>query len=379
MFIFSHILPISKVRWMARGGLAAVVFLASMEMAARVDDFVRYGAPVFATYTPDRLRKIDQDGIQHNVPNSHFEKWRINANGFRGPEVLSSKPANVRRIVCMGTSETFGLYENSGQEWPAQLADLLEEYRRYEVINAAVVGLSFKHYKSYLTKYVLRFDPDTIIVMVNPFTYAAGKFRAEKVRIKKDDTHVRHKKRQVRTLHLANISGDLRLMPKIKQALKQVAPAGLLTNYQAWSMKRQVRNIEKQRLNGQKPSDRVSEQGLAKFREDLESLIQFLLGRNIEVILCSYPVLINKTNVDRYPAIFLDHRRFYIELSLEGIANGAILFNREIQAIATKYDLFFVDTDSAIPKNNDYFGDNVHYKDKGAKQVALQIKQQLVR
>ena len=45
-------------------------------------------------------------------PYGHFGQWRLNAYGFRSPEIsILPAPAMVR-IAALGASETFGLYES---------------------------------------------------------------------------------------------------------------------------------------------------------------------------------------------------------------------------------------------------------------------------
>jgi lysophospholipase L1-like esterase len=80
--------------------------------------------------------------------------------------------------------------------------------------------------------------------------------------------------------------------------------------------------------------------------------------------------LISPKNLDKHLDIFLDHRRFYIELSLKGIIDASVKFNDVIRAIAKEYSNGFIDSNDAILKNTQYFADNVHYTDEGAKVVA---------
>lgn len=365
-----------------KASIIVLVFLTGMEVTARIDDLIKYNAPFFGEYTASRLRRSDQDGIRCNVPNSRFEKWKINTQGFRGPDFAKSKPVGVQRIVCMGTSETFGLYESPGKEWPSQLAALLKKEKRYEVINTSVVGLELRRYKAYLSKYVLKFQPDIVILMVNPFAYAAGKYapknKSTVYRNKNSVTHA-YKKRKVNSKIMpAGISSDLRVFPKIKQTIKQTLPPDIVLRYQAWNMKRQVRNIEKKRLNGSEPEDKIRSENIAIFKKDLSDLIHYLNENKIKVVLCSYPVLISEGNITKYPAIFNDHRRFYVELSLRGLINAADKFNQAIKEIAEIFDIEFVDLEREIPKDNKHFGDNVHYTDIGAKIVAQKIEIKII-
>ena len=77
----------------------------------------------------------------------------------RGEETIEEKPDSVYRIACVGTSETFGLYEDEGMEWPAQLQRVLGKKGPFEIINAATVGQSPDLYMPYMEKYVLPMKP----------------------------------------------------------------------------------------------------------------------------------------------------------------------------------------------------------------------------
>ena len=51
--------------------------------------------------------------------------------------------------------------------------------------------------------------------------------------------------------------------------------------------------------------------------------------------------------------------------------------NAVIKDIAIERRTMFFDSASFLPKSTDYFGDNVHYTDKGAKRIAEGIAEQL--
>jgi lysophospholipase L1-like esterase len=103
-----------------------------------------------------------------------------------------------------------------------------------------------------------------------------------------------------------------------------------------------------------------------------------LANRNIKTVLCSYPVLINYRNVNQYPSIFWDNRRFNIELSFFGIIDATIQFNDVIREIAIQYKIPYIDVDGAVSNDTINFGDNVHYTDKGSRAVAKAVGAKLL-
>jgi hypothetical protein len=97
------------VRWI----VFMLFFGTAVELASRIEQWVVYGAPILGVYTYDSaLFTTDEFGIR-GKSNGSYEKWRLNAHGFRGPEVLPAKDPRRLRIVCIGASETFGLYERT--------------------------------------------------------------------------------------------------------------------------------------------------------------------------------------------------------------------------------------------------------------------------
>ncbi len=72
--------------------------------------------------------------------------YTINSLGFRGPEPQATKPANGKRVVCIGESTTFGWGVSDELAYPRQLELQLNrldpEHRQWEVINAGVTNYS---------------------------------------------------------------------------------------------------------------------------------------------------------------------------------------------------------------------------------------------
>ncbi len=368
---------ISKTIVLARFALAFVVFFISMELCARIDDKMKYQAPLLGEYSPDRLREKDQDGIRHNIPNSRFERWEINKFGFRGEAFAVEKPAGVKRVVCMGTSESFGLYEGAGKEWPSQLAEMLSDKGKYQVINASVVGLPLKQFAPYMEKYVARFQPDVVILYVNPYFYAQEKLAQKNGGAEK--TTEPQRRGEVKAGPREKLSMTPRIAGKMKLAFKEVLPSAVLKIYQYWSMSREIRTIEGEELKGKEAVDTVPEKVLQSFREDLIRLVSFLTARNIQVVLSSYPVLISYENLEKHQEIFLDNRRFSIMLSLKGMIEAPRQFNLQIESVARELGTAFVDNAGGISSKIEFFGDNVHYTNKGAQQVAEQFKNRLLK
>lgn len=349
-----------------------VLLTFTMEVCARLDDWLRYDAPLLQKYSSERLRGRDAGGkYSYNLPRASFEKWRHNSLGFRSPEVDLEKRQGITRIVCVGSSESYGLYESAGKEWPAQLQALVPP-SRYQVVNASVVGLSLTSFRSYLQKHVFPLHPDIVVLVVNPIFYVTGQSRAELNK----NTPVQAAATAPRAPSVKEgVVAQLRILPKLKQVVKQAVSTAwpeAFKRYQLESTLKQVQELERS-LSGRKPMEAVPPAYLKSFEEELTRTVEFIRSHQARVILTSYPALISPDNLSLYPEIFLDNRRFCIELSQAGLLDTFTSFNAATERISRELGVTFVDTHLALPKSTEFFGDNVHYTDKGARVFAEQV------
>ena len=354
-----------------RGLLFTLLLAVTLEICARIDDALRYGAPFLGSYSNERLRGKDPLGFTCNLPNARFEKWQHNSLGFRGPEVAREKKGGVTRVVCLGASESYGLYESPGKEWPAQLDELLPN-SQYEVVNASVVGLSLTSFEAYLQKHVFPLHPDIVVLVVNPLFYVTGQSKAEQKGGHPPPAPAAAPPRSLKE----SLAANLRIFPKLKQVVKQAISDNFpdpFRRYQIAQTRKQVEEIERMRLRGRTAMEAVPESYLENFGRGLQRTVELIRSRNCEVVLTSYPALISGENLARHQEIFLDNRRFCIELSLTGIVDTFRRFNSVTAEVAGRMRAPFVDTHRFMPKSTEFFGDNVHYTDQGARVFAQSV------
>ncbi len=344
--------------------VSVIVFLFVVEITARVDDALKYGAPILGRYSNERLRARDENGMRYNIPNAHFEKWQNNKFGFRGPDFDPEKPEGLTRIVCMGVSETYGLFEDEGKDWPGQLSEMLEPYQSFHVINAATVGLSLPDYTNYMEKYVFKFDPDIIIILANPQSFMGAMAREE--RENPTSANPTAGKAGTNNSLLANLVAGIRILPKAKQMLIRFVPAWLLEKFQYWDRTRKIEQLENNLLKGRKTIDVIPVEYQDAFRKEIEKIVQAVRERGIKVILSTYPILMTEDNIDDYPLIIMESRRFCVHLSYDGMLDASRAADSIVQVIASEYGLGFVDGRQIVPNSTEYFGDNVHLTNAGA-------------
>jgi hypothetical protein len=161
--------------------LTVLVCVVAFEAATRVDDWVRFGvSPLSPVAAEEELLTRDSLG-EHGRPGAQFQKWVLNNVGMRGPNVSVAKPPNMFRVVTAGASETFGLYESPGHEYPRQLEDTLQRVlaaddcrgARVEVLNAAIFGMSLPSVDQDLRMRVGHLHPDVVVLYPTPVQYLA--------------------------------------------------------------------------------------------------------------------------------------------------------------------------------------------------------------
>lgn len=132
--------------------LGLCCFGLALEGTIRIEDWIRYGTPPFVNaVSQSDLITTDSMGT-HGRPNGRFRKWTLDSLGFRGPDISRRPAPGTYRVVVTDASETFGLVEDSGKEFPRQLEDSLNAWVdrqpqtcggrvRFEVVNAALPGM----------------------------------------------------------------------------------------------------------------------------------------------------------------------------------------------------------------------------------------------
>ncbi len=168
---------IAPRRWSWRIVVHAIflvlTLLMSVEVSARVEDRFRNGVPLFST--PDRVADLvvqDALGVR-GKPFGRYKVWQLNAFGFRGPEITRSPRPGCIRVITLGASETFGLYESQGHEYPAELAKALREPGCYEVVNASIFGLTIPNIRQSWNNWTSQFQPAIVTIYPSPSFYLA--------------------------------------------------------------------------------------------------------------------------------------------------------------------------------------------------------------
>lgn len=166
-----HMTRLSSIlRRLGLWALAGLTCLVSGEVVARLDDWIFLGAPFSSD--PDRERDLLMNDAYclRGRPHGQFKKYKLNSFGFRGPEIAKQKSAGTTRVIVLGASESFGLYEAIDHEYPALLRKTLAD-DNVEIVNAAIAGMSLPTLADYWEHWVKDFGADIVLIYPSPPFY----------------------------------------------------------------------------------------------------------------------------------------------------------------------------------------------------------------
>jgi hypothetical protein len=330
-----------------------LLFLTTLELAARCDDHLTWGAPLWGPYSFEHLTVTDDQGTRGR-PNACYEKWCLNSWGFRGPEIAMEKPDGVIRVAVLGASEVFGQYEDPGKEIPAQIQARLDRRApgRFQVINAACSGMSPPQVARHFQDRVRRFAPDIAVFYPTPQFYLNN--RPPGAPPSRPD----------------HPAPPLRVFQKTKTVCKRLLPGWLQTELRSLAIQREVRDHPPGWVWNRVPADRV-----ALFRRDLDVVIDVVWRAGTCLVLATHASGLSMA--DRHQLVAL--RKFYPRASPAALLgmNGAI--NDVIRATGTSRGVPVVDLHHLLGKRPELFADFSHFTNEGAALAADHMVRAVLR
>lgn len=324
-----------------RAAVIAVLVAMTLEVSARVDDYLTEGAPLLKRYDNSILLTADSDGPKGNA-NARFGKWHMNSLGYRGPE-----PQNGRtRIVTLGASETFGMYESADHEYPRLLEEKLNRATACcEVINAALAGQSLIALTARVPEIARNVHPKYALIYPSPAAYIDPPPRGRKPMLPPPATPVAS-----------------RILDKSRNLFKEAVPDWMLTEFRRFSIARAVRTTPL--------ADKLEERNIVWFREDLTELIAALQAHGIEPILLTHATRFGQSIAPEEQKMMLAWRRFYPRLKEEGFLDMENRANDAVRQIGAERQLLVVDVAKQMPVGPKYFADFVHFTNDGSERMA---------
>jgi hypothetical protein len=338
--------------------LMCIGFIAA-EGAARVDDWWFQQIPFWAAPSNDDLFMVDSSGQRRGRPNAHYQKWQLNSFGFRGPQFAPQPPAGLRRVVLLGASETFGLYEAPQKEFAAQLAALTST-EDIEVVNAALPGITVGTLRQYWDHWVSRFGAKTVIIYPSTHLYVSC-----------EDWRPETAAAESAPPRPAFRIDDLRLFGRARNIISQ--PDFMVRWRNARKVEQSVAQHPASWVYTAAPAACVT-----KLHQDLLSLIDAIQRTGAQVIVCTQAL---RAARDPTPADLRDLESFRV---FSPRAPGRVIrefvtaADTDILKLPAVRNVSVVDVDAALGGHRSLFEDLVHYNDRGSQQVAALLHDRLV-
>lgn len=333
--------------------LAMIVLPPAFEFTVRFDDWLRYGVAFDNSASSIEDLQISDSLGRHAKADAVYRKFRINSLGFRGPEVPTLTLGRRPLVVVSGSSETFGLYESDGKEWPRQLEDSLAKScpsRSVTVLNAAFAGMAMPTVIQDLTRRVLPLKPSVIIYHPQPAQYldriapAAGRITAQ-ARPPQREWH-------------------LRSTPRIRDEVKRAIPDALLDFLRREDTERS--RGEQYPLFASLPVERL---------DTLEAQLRLLVGTvrrgGAEVVVVLPKNRFSDTTSAEERRWLRAWERHVPRATSSLFLDFSARANERIQRVARDSAVLLIDPQFPRgPERAQMFADPVHYSDRGASVMA---------
>lgn len=340
-----------SLKYLGRGLLVLALIAVGAEGTSRLDDWIQEGTPFFANPNRDHDLLAGETWGLHGKPHGRFRKWHLNAYGFRGPEIEKSP---VRpRVMILGASETFGLYESAGHEYPAQLAALLPDR---EVVNAALAGITLKSMIPYWDHWAGEFQAQTVIIYPSPLFYLDN----EPPALPKNPTAK---------------NGPAPWRPRVQERVRDVyrtLPQWVKKWREDWVLRGETEGRDATWFFRTPPEDR-----LALFGDDLQTLVEHIRRRGATPILCTHARRATAPPEPEDEPFLRSMGMFFPRASGDIMVGFEVRANDVIRALAAKEKLGLIDVDRKMTGQRQWFADLVHFNDPGAKAMADVLAQHL--
>jgi len=337
------------------------IFILVLEICARFEDWWTWNASFGDNYSHENLFITDSLG-RRGKPYGQFQKWKLNGYGFRGSEITLKKPTGKIRVIICGASETFGLYESKGKEFPAQMQQNLNSKtnQRFQIINAAAVGMTLPTNTHLYKKYLKYFKPDIIILYPSLAFYLD--IRPPSIRVRNQSSPA------------PNDKPELRIKNKTRRQLKRFIP-------QKWQT--YIRQLQIKRALLTHPSDwvwdTIPNERSKLFHEHLREFITSVTKDGVKVIIATHANRFGKKITDKDFDYLIAWRKFYPRASERCLLTLKPICNRIIRETSFELKFHFIDIDSLLSTDEQCFADFSHFTDRGASLVAEAMTEMILK
>jgi lysophospholipase L1-like esterase len=345
----------------ARWAWFLMCFFVTIEVACRIDQWRQYGAPILGQYSYDSaLFTMDEHGIR-GKPYGAYEKWRLNSLGFRGPEFAGQPDHHRMRVICIGASETFGLYESVQKEWPMQLERMLvRSGENAEVVNAAIPGMGMQQRLIHLRYRLLPLQPNVVLFMLEYGSYAG--LTPQRVEDRKKQIA-----KSIEPMGFLSPMKSLRSAVRLKEALVGKLPEPMQPIWGTAEREFKLLRIRREMGDSFGTFKEVTPFESAQFLKDLAELHNLTSRAGVRLVLVSPAMWLNENTL-----ALMSLSWPYVDKSWWLQARDK--FSASASEFASSQGLEFVDLTHYVKGHeSDWMKDMLHFTDEGSYQIANEI------
>jgi lysophospholipase L1-like esterase len=326
------------------------IAIAVLELCVRIDDRITYGAPLVGRYSDQSLYEHDSIG-KRGKPFGRYKKWKLNSMGFRGPELR----AGGTRIICIGSSETFGLYEQPGSEFPRQLEKTLNKRAAadvFQVVNVAYPGETIRTSTLRVGEIAEQIKPQFAVIYSSPGNYIWLPW----IRAQSNSP-------------VENNGFEFRIAENVRTLAKSVLPQRVQAVLRRREIEREAARY--------KVMDRVPDENIAAYEQDVSALVDKLREHAIEPLLVTHATHFGNTFSEADYNLLIAWRKFFPMLKEEGFLDMEHRMNDAVKRVAQTKGVQLLDAADTLPSGSKYFADFSHFSDEGAQLLAEKIAERL--
>jgi lysophospholipase L1-like esterase len=355
----------SFIRRTVRALLVLAVVFATWEVCARIQDQITLGVPAWVyQFAAPRFYVHDENGI-HGIPNARFGKYAMNSLGFRGPDLRPDR----QTILCLGASETFGVSETAGYEYPRQLERLLNDrygQDHYQVVNAGLPSERVSEINASLPRILSLTHPAFAVI----YTSSASMFWTdEQWEVQRPGTAAKDPPPER--------FGRIRLHDHLIEMIHRVLPQPFL----AWLTLPRPRSAQARPAFLYRDITRVSripDGNLEEYRRNLSRMIDLLVAANVRPVLMTHATRFAPNG--RYRDAEFDSAMDIVDnVTPSGFFDAERRMNDVVRTLAKQRNIPLVDAAYEMPAGPADFADYYHFTDRGSARIASLLSRTILR
>ncbi len=342
------------VHWL----LVGLVVIASAEMSSRVVDRLRYQVPLSATPSFEKdLFVVLPNGEKQGRPNGAYKKFRMNERGFRGPAIIDPPNDTAIRVMLVGSSETFGMYESLDMDYPSQLRGYLSSHGQFQVINTALPGLSAGTAVKRIDQYLTELSPNYVVIYLSPL------FELNQLPQSMDASALAKSPSRPSSKSVNPSSVGSRFLDNMKDVIEK--PLFI----QKWLDERAIASSRK-RFGADSVYKTVPLESVENYLKAIEELVSRIRNTGAQPILATHAIAAISTEDSISRRILESFLKNTPRATPRILIEYEEVVRQRVLELGHRENTLVVDVASELNGRHEAFGDLVHFSDKGATRIA---------